>query len=297
MSVRALAAVFSYSKAREGARLVMLALADRADDDGYCFPSLTELARKTLLDRRSVTRNLARLVKDDELRRFRRQHGPSTPAQDRLSRGQQTTLYQLTIAGLPGRGAPPLATPDQVGAYRPYLDFEGRGVEDTKVGAPAPLPIKEVRQTDTSKKRAPPKIDAGAFLADLWNGRASGKVRQVGELTPTRRRLAQAAWRGHPDPAWWRTTLTEAYRSRFLRGAKGWAMTFNWWLSKDNAVQISEGVHANKPGDFPRAEDDARQILKQTRGACRHEPTCEDREEHFDRLVDRILGVDAEPTS
>lgn len=141
------------------------------------------------------------------------------------------------------------------------------------------------------------RVVAPEFLTELWNEYACGKVKPVGEMTPTRRRLVQRAWMQHPDPTWWRDAMTRAYQSRFLRGAKGWAMTFNWFMSKDNAVQVVEGVHDNKPGDFPKAEERAREVIRATGGYCRHVPTCADREAHVDRVVDSILAVDVEKDS
>ncbi len=111
-------------------------------------------------------------------------------------------------------------------------------------------------------------------------------------MSATRRRLATRAWSQHPDPEWWRESLTRAHQSRFLRGAKGWAISFNWWVSKDNALQIREGVHDNKTGEFPKAEDRARETIRATRGVCRHEPGCVDQEQHLDRIVDQVLGID-----
>ncbi|KAA3645361.1 MAG: hypothetical protein DWQ07_12905 [Chloroflexi bacterium] len=54
MSVRRTAAIWQYSQMTKSARLVMLSLADRADDDGYCWPSMADIARRCLIDYRTV---------------------------------------------------------------------------------------------------------------------------------------------------------------------------------------------------------------------------------------------------
>ncbi|MDA8328741.1 MAG: helix-turn-helix domain-containing protein [Betaproteobacteria bacterium] len=46
-------------------KFVLLALADAADDTGYCWPSIPTLAKKTSLDDRSVQRILHKLKADD----------------------------------------------------------------------------------------------------------------------------------------------------------------------------------------------------------------------------------------
>lgn len=67
MSVQAIAAVFDYSRARAGARLVMLSLANHADKDGLCFPSVRHIAQETLMSERQVHRVVSQLVESGEV--------------------------------------------------------------------------------------------------------------------------------------------------------------------------------------------------------------------------------------
>lgn len=67
MSIKVTNWVWARSESRNGARLVMLALADRADDNGFCWPSIDDLAERTRLSPRSVQKGIATLVKDGEL--------------------------------------------------------------------------------------------------------------------------------------------------------------------------------------------------------------------------------------
>jgi hypothetical protein len=63
------------------AKFVLMALADAADDDGFCWPSIPTLARKTCLDDRSVQR-IIKFLKEGGLvqvnRRFRRDGSPTS---------------------------------------------------------------------------------------------------------------------------------------------------------------------------------------------------------------------------
>lgn len=59
--------VWSRSESRNGARLVMLALADRADDKGLAWPSIEDLMERTKLSRRAVQKGIAALVEEGEL--------------------------------------------------------------------------------------------------------------------------------------------------------------------------------------------------------------------------------------
>lgn len=59
--------VWARSESRNGARLVMLALADRADDNGLAWPSIDDLAERTKLSPRSVQKAIATLIEIGEL--------------------------------------------------------------------------------------------------------------------------------------------------------------------------------------------------------------------------------------
>ncbi|MGW1102762.1 helix-turn-helix domain-containing protein [Streptomyces sp. NPDC002540] len=67
MSIKVTNWVWARSESRNGARLVMLALADRADDNGFCWPSIDDLAERTRLSPRAVQKGIATLVKNGEL--------------------------------------------------------------------------------------------------------------------------------------------------------------------------------------------------------------------------------------
>jgi biotin operon repressor len=61
MSVRLMSAVFESESLSPTERLIMLALADHADDDGRCYPSIERLCRRTGLSERAVQTNIKRL--------------------------------------------------------------------------------------------------------------------------------------------------------------------------------------------------------------------------------------------
>lgn len=67
MSVVASAAVWKNSKAKGGNLLVMLALADFARDDGYCWPSIDTVSKYARIGRRATQRAIRSLVDAGEL--------------------------------------------------------------------------------------------------------------------------------------------------------------------------------------------------------------------------------------
>lgn len=97
-------------------RCILLALAEHADEEGRCWPSLTRLAELTEVDRRTVTRGLAEL--EDRSLMVRERHR------------QQSTTYTLAIGASDGdarprregRDTPPDATGPEA------RDPEGRGM-------------------------------------------------------------------------------------------------------------------------------------------------------------------------
>ena len=69
MSVKVMARVWAHSQQKGGELLVMLALADFANDDSECWPSIPTLAQKSRLSERQTRRVLNVLVTAGELRR------------------------------------------------------------------------------------------------------------------------------------------------------------------------------------------------------------------------------------
>lgn len=70
MSQNTLNRVWKRSKVGGTTLLLVLALADVADDWGYCYPSLTMLARKARQDKKSVIQMLQKLERLGEIRRL-----------------------------------------------------------------------------------------------------------------------------------------------------------------------------------------------------------------------------------
>lgn len=67
MSIKVMSEVWEHSKATSGALLVLLAIADNANEQGIAWPSLMTLARKSRLSERQVRRQLRQLEESGEL--------------------------------------------------------------------------------------------------------------------------------------------------------------------------------------------------------------------------------------
>lgn len=103
-------------KLRPTIKFVLMALADAADDEGYCWPSIPTLACKTCMDERSVQRIL-RILEDIELLKIEaryRNDGSATSNKyqitlnnqygDKLSPPQRQRKHQVVAVSPPPSG-------------------------------------------------------------------------------------------------------------------------------------------------------------------------------------------------
>lgn len=88
MSVEAMTWAFQQVELPTAPRFVLVALANRADEDGYCWPGIHDLERRTGLTDRAIQKALKLMVERQLLTITRRFH----------SNGQQTSnLYRLSL--------------------------------------------------------------------------------------------------------------------------------------------------------------------------------------------------------
>lgn len=118
MSVAVTSWVWKYSTASATELLVMLALADQADDDGMSWPSIAYLARKTRVHQDTVRRALRDLIRDGQISREERighsnvyrvlmQHPPAICTPPQITGGSIAPPTPLQSAPPPPRNSPP----------------------------------------------------------------------------------------------------------------------------------------------------------------------------------------------
>jgi len=90
MSVRAMA--WAWRQQLSGPeKLVLMALADHADEDGICWPGNAHIARKCNLSQRSVQRHIKNLIDNGYMTAHRRY---------RETGGQTSNRYVLNVEGV-----------------------------------------------------------------------------------------------------------------------------------------------------------------------------------------------------
>lgn len=115
MSIDIMSWVWKHSPTKGSARLVLLALADNANDTGYCWPSQATIARKANLGKRHTIRVLEELEDQGCIKRIQRaENGKNL-----------TTMYQVIV------------TPETLSLVTP--ESPGSVPQDTRVVTPESL--------------------------------------------------------------------------------------------------------------------------------------------------------------
>lgn len=170
MSLIAMTWVFRHSTAEGGPRLVLLALADTAHDDGgESYPSVDTLALKARLSRRAVQYALRKLEADGHIEN------------DGISR-RGTTIWRITMGG--GAKSAPVQSDASEGRKSRPLGVQPVAPEP-KEPSVEPLPLSE-----NSLKVGPDSTSAVPLGAQLVAHEGSGKGEivsgEIVELPPPR---------------------------------------------------------------------------------------------------------------
>lgn len=99
MSVRALSAAFEESRATDSAFVVLLAMADWADQNGRCYPSYGQIAEKARVSRASAIEGVRKLIKLGEIERVEQGKAPDESDDESPAnvRSQWRNLYRIVL--------------------------------------------------------------------------------------------------------------------------------------------------------------------------------------------------------
>lgn len=243
MSINVSALVWERSRATGSARLVLLALADHAGDDGRAWPSVSRLARMTLLDRRNVQRALARLIEAGEI-----------VVVGTAQRG--VSIYRIT----PGSTARPAAEAPQRRRRR-------SGAGDARPAAPMTRTCGGSAAQTTMEPSIEPSVSSSSEISaavDLWNKLCDDTgLKPVTRLTASRRKLLAARFAECGGYDGWACALLKISQTPGLLGAaaSGWRIDFDWLLSETHFTKLTEGRYdhwdpAHRPAQKPSAAAD-----------------------------------------
>lgn len=202
-------------------KIVLLALADCANDEGGCWPSMATLAKKCSKGERTVQGVIKQLVEAGHLSR-----------KEIPGKGCQYTVH-------PRRDCTPAET-----APRSEVRVPPQGLRDTPAAA-ADKP---------SKNHQEPSIDSSSDdervtvedVVEGWNTTAAAcGLPKVAKLTAERRRKVQARIRDFPDPDDWRTAFRHIRSTPFLLGEndRGWRASFKFLLQPESFASLVEETY------------------------------------------------------
>ena len=213
-------------------KAVLISLADNANDEGVCWPSVARIAERTCLAERTVQGAIKWLGQASIL-----------SVRERMGR---STMYTLTPAAYappqdmhPAADAPPppQLTTETPAAAAPRTVIEPSSEPSTLGGDEPP------------QKIAKPKCPSQAIV-DLFNKTLPG-LPQVAMLTKDRVTKISARWNDstvHQDLGFWAEFFELVGSSPFLMGegedrdgTKPFRATFDWLIKPSNFVKVVEG--------------------------------------------------------
>jgi hypothetical protein len=239
MSIRVMSSVWANSKQSGNDLLVLLALADFADDRGVAFPAVPTLAKKCRMTPRNANRVLAALRGSGEL-------------QIDVSAGPRgANLYRICTPTTPDENV----TPDNSATL-------------TKSSAPpdsfVPIPLTVPSDEPSVNHQEPPAICDKPLVAskaadpcphqaiiDLYH-QALPTGRQVRIWNDTRKAKLRARWKEDPKRQcleWWGKFFNYIAESDFLTGKTASAgrrpfeLGLEWIVSPENFAKIVEGKY------------------------------------------------------
>lgn len=234
MSVYVTTAVWRNSQAKGVTRLILLSLADQANDDGECWPSLDQIATRCLVDRATVHRHLIKLR--DELHELewetRRTQGRSSlyrvvvPSQSQIATTPVADCDppQSQIATEPvadcDEGRRTVATTGNV--IEPSVETSGKDLVpptitkiDTSRGSRLPVGWLPQQATIDKLTEQFPRVDQRAEFdkfTDYWRAQPGAKGRKTDWEATWRNWVRSSAERLGPGRGM--TTRQQAERSR-----------------------------------------------------------------------------------
>lgn len=212
-------------------KAVLISLADNANDEGVCWPSVARIAERTCLSERTV-QSAIRWLGHAGILSFRERMGRST-------------MYTLTPAAYappqqihPAADAPP---PPQLPRTPPAAAAPRTVIEPSS--EPSPL-VDDEQPTQVSKPKCPTQA-----IVDLFN-KTIPEFPRVVMLTKDRIAKINARWNEsdvHQDLGFWAEYFAQVRSSKFLMGevaASGgspFRCNFDWLIAPSNFVKVVEG--------------------------------------------------------
>ena len=292
MSMQLMAYAMSLKVGNPLRKLVLLKLADNANDKGECFPSYQHIADQCEISRRAVMGHIRELEKAGYLKIKRRKNGKEN----------QSNVFYLTLkkggesAALGGSElSAPHSEPDAPPSESAALGGSESGSPITShsfepVIEPTPLPPNPDGEVDAVASANPDGLAGGcgddqkrttakprrryvapvSELVAIYNEETAGVLPAVQKITDSRIKAVNARWRQFLNSqapsgevrysdresglAWWRRFFRKVLLNERWCGGSGieWTADFDWIVKQSNFVKILEWQPA-KRGEMKHA--------------------------------------------
>ncbi len=210
-------------------KAVLISLADNANDDGVCWPSIATIGSRTCLSERAV-RNALRWLEEAGLLKSHQRFGRST-------------WYTIT----PAAYAPGIKCPPAPDAPSPRHEVPPTPAPD------APRTVKEPSiEPSPDGNRAPRSPSCPVQdIVDLFNRVLTPALPAVVLVSEPRKKQLRARWNQsdvHQTLDFWTEYFASVAESDFLMGraagkfgAAPFRATFDWLIAPSNFVKVVEG--------------------------------------------------------
>ncbi|MBU2571176.1 MAG: helix-turn-helix domain-containing protein [Gammaproteobacteria bacterium] len=148
------------------AKAVLIALADRADDAGFCYPSMTDLAKRSGLSSRSVIRAVDKLSALDKIE-IVRQKGVTNHYFLKAKLSTETSDTNDTVP-------PDKSYPQATTRQEPVTDCRKTSDRVSYKPSKEPPRTKEMRARETGDKTTPATMSHASF--QTWTPAATAKA-------------------------------------------------------------------------------------------------------------------------
>ena len=220
MSIKLMTAVWEREDLTSTHKLVLLALADWANDEGLCWPSISRLAVKTSMAGRSVQRLIRQLEEMGFIHR-----------EEEIGKGNRYWIkIPLTQCHPCHSVTPPLTqchpTPDTVSPNT-------SDIHQGNINSIVDLPIDD------------PDIVSENDVLEAWNDLAKDcGLPTIKKLNATRKRQLKARLKENTLDEW-KQAFAAIERSPFLKGENktGWRASFDFLLQPSSFTKLIEGQY------------------------------------------------------
>ena len=258
MSMQLMACAMSLKVGNPLRKLVLLKLADNANDKGECFPSYQHIADQCEISRRAVMGHIRELEKAGYLKIKRRKNGKEN----------QSNVFYLTLkkGGEPAAlGGSESGSPITSHSFEPVIEPtplppNSAGKVDA-VASANPDGLAGVCGDDQKRTAAKPRRRYEAPINELvaiYNEETAGVLPAVQKITDSRIKAVNARWLQFLNSktltgevrysdresglAWWRKFFRKVLLNERWCGGSGieWTADFDWIVKQSNFVKILE---------------------------------------------------------